>query len=305
MGAPATFSQCKFAVDDSDTSTIGDFDANSFQYELKSGSLAMRQSHIDAHGIRGTRSRVSTRTRIGSEVVSGSISLCPTPVELDQWLPRILGTAENADVFALAETVPAFSCLVDGGTNRFVYKGCYVDKAVFSWQAGGMLELTLSLEGKTETVTATVFPAAIPAINGGAPYASGDCTISLAADASAAEVAEIEITIDNMLAKDRFMNSVTRAQLPSLDRLVTVRAVVPYTADEVDLYDQSVAGAAGTITFTNGNTSCAFAFGNLKAPAESPVVTSRNGELMLNLNMTSHYVVGGARELVVTNDSTA
>lgn len=304
MGTPSVMSQGTIAVDDSDTATIGDFDANSFRYEVESESLAMRQTHVNAHGIRATRSRVSTRSRIGTETISGNIVMCPTPVELDQWLPRILGTAENADVFALAETVPAWSVLVDRIAKRFIYKGCYVDKAVFSWSAGQMLKMTISAEGKSETVSATSVPGTVPAIDGGACYASGDCTFALSADASATEVSEIEITIDNMLAKDRFMNSVTRASLPALDRLVTVRMLVPYTADEVDLYDQLVGGAAGTVTFTNGNTSCLFTFGNLKVPAESPTMTSRNGEIMLNLNMEAFYVVGGARELVVTNDST-
>jgi hypothetical protein len=303
MGTPSVFSQGTLAVDDSDTSTIGDFDANSFRYEVESESLAMRATHVNAHGIRATRSRVSTRTRIGQEVVSGNIVLCPTPVELDQWLPRILGAAESTDVFALAETVPAWSVLVDRIAKRFIYKGCYVDKAVFSWSAGQMLKMTISAEGKSETISATSVPGTVPAINSGVPYASGDCTFSLSADASAAEVQEVEITIDNMLEKNRFMNSVTRAQLPSLDRLITVRMVVPYTADEVDLLQQTYAGAAGSVTFTLSGVSCAFAFGNLKCPSESPVISSRNGELMLNLNMTSHYVVGGARELVVTNDS--
>lgn len=304
MGTPAVFSQSKFAVDDSSTSTISDFDSSSFQYELKSDNLRYVETHIDAHGFRGTRSRVSTRTRTGTKVVTGNIVICPTPVELDQWLPRILGAVESTDVFALAETVPVFSCLKDLTTKRAIYTGCYVDRAVFRWSAGQMLEMDLSIEGSTRTLSGTSFPGTIPNIDGGVPYASGDCTFSLSADSSAAEVQEVEITIDNVLSKDRFMNSVTRAQLPALDRIVTVRMVVPYTADEVDLLDQTYAGAAGTVTFTNGSKSCAFAFGNLKSPNEDPVVSSRNGELMLNLNMTSHYVVGGARELVVTNDST-
>lgn len=305
MGTPAVFSQFKYAIDDSSTTTIGDFDSGSFQYEFESESIQRKDTFVEAHGMRGSRSRASTRTRIGSTVVGGQLVLCPTPVELDQWLPRILGGVESTDVFPLAETIPAWSLLADRYTKRFIYDSMYVDRAVFSWQAGGLLKLTINAEGKSETISATSFPGTIPVINGGNPYASGDCTFSLSADASAAEIQEIEITIDNMLSKDRFMNATTRAQLPALDRLITVRAVVPYTADEVDLHAQTVAGAAGTVTFTNGNQSLLFTFGNLKSPAESPIGTGRNGEAVLNLNMTAYHVVGGARELVVTNDSTS
>lgn len=304
MGTPAISSQFSYAVDDSSTADITDFDANSFRYEFESESLGMKQTYVHAHGMRGTRSLASTRTRIASETISGNLVLCPTPVELDQWLPRILGAQESTDVFALAESLPFWSLLADRYTKRFVYKNCNVDKAVFSWSAGGMMKLTLSVEAESETVTATSFTGTIPAINGGVPYASGDCTVALAADASFSQVSELEITIDNMVSKDRFMNSVTRANLPPLGRNISVRMVVPYTDDEVDLYDQAYTGGSGSVTFTLGNTSCAFAFGNLKAPASSPVPSGPNSELMLTLDMQSFYVVGGARELVVTNDST-
>jgi hypothetical protein len=65
----------------------------------------------------------------------------PTPVELDAWLPRILGASESADSFLLAETVPEFGMLFDRGAERFVYTGCKVSRAVFSGAPGQLIDL--------------------------------------------------------------------------------------------------------------------------------------------------------------------
>lgn len=301
MGTPSTGVEATIAVDDSDTATIGDFDSNSFSYEVNSENLRMVQNHVNSAGIRGSRSRVKERVRIAQEQITGSIVMNPTPIELDEWLPRILGAAESTDTFALAETVPAFSVLIDRVANRFIYKGCYVNRATFRGSQGGLIEMSLDLEGKTETVSGTAVPGTVPAIDNGAPYVFSDLTFSLGVDASAAEVRDFEIVIDNVLDTQRYMNSVTRSQLPSTDRIITCRMTVPYTADEADLYDQAVAGGTGSLTLTNGGVSTVFTFGNLKAPTESPVIQSK-GEILLSLNMTA-YKSDSTDELVVTHDS--
>lgn len=302
MGTPAIGASSALAIDDSAVSQISDFDSGSFRYEFVSESLARRQTHVETFGIRGTRSREADRVRIARERIAGQLILYPTPVELDQWLPRILGGAEASDVFALAESLPEFGMLIDRVTKRFLYTGCRVAKAVFSGASGQLIKLTLDLEGETELLSGTSFPATIPAIDGGQPYLFSDCTFSLAADASATEAREFEITIDNRLDVDRYMNSVTRGQLVATDRLITLKMIVPYTVDEVDLHAQAIAGAAGSLTLTNGSKSCQFAFGNLKSPAQSPNVAGHE-EILLALNLVA-YKSGGVNELIVTNDST-
>lgn len=304
MGTPAIGALTTFVVDDSVTSTLGDFDAGSFRYEFVPPlNLGMTQTHADGPGIRGTRSHAKETVRITQERIGGSITLRPTPVELDQWLPRILGAAESSDSFALGESIPAWSALVDRVTNRFIYAGCYVNKATFSGSQGQPITLALDIEGLSETISASAVPGGVPAINSGAPYVFSDCTYALTADASATLVREFEITIDNVLTADRYFNSVTRAPLFATDRMITVKLVVPYTSDEVDLYDQAVAGAAGTLTLTNGGQSTLFTFANLKCPAETPPIQDK-GEMLLTLNMVA-YQSGSTKELVVTHDSTA
>lgn len=304
MGTPTIATLSKLAVDDSTVTGISDFDSGSFQYEpLPGSSIGMIQSHVFNDGIRGTRSRSKERVRISQERIGGTLNFNLTPIELDQWLPRILGAVEATDVFALAETIPEFGVLIEGGGyKRFIYTGCRVARCTINGTQGGLINWSVDIEGETEVVSGTSFPGTVPAIDSAAPYIFSDVTYALSADVSAAEVKEFTIIIDNMLDTERFMNSVTRGQIPTLDRQVTVRMVVPFTADELDLYDQAIAGAAGTLTMTQGAASCQFAFANLKAPAETPPMLNKE-ESLLTLNMTA-YKSGSTNELIVTNDST-
>lgn len=302
MGTPNANVGGKFAVDPSVTA-IGDFDSGSEQYEFTSESIRMVQTHVDSMGIRGTRSRVKDHVRIGQESVGGSISGVLTPVEFDKWLPRILGAAESTDSFALDETLPEFGMLFDRSVARYVYTGCKVGRATFTGAPGQLIGYTLDIIGKTEIISATSFSGTIPAIDTGQPYVFGDVTFGLSADASADECLGFTLTIDNML-QARFPNSITATEIYASDRLITLSMLLPYTADEADLVDQAVAGAAGTMTWTNGNQSTLFTFANLKAPSESPTTPGRGGERTFNLNMTA-YMSGSTRELVVTHDSTA
>lgn len=302
MGTPNANVAGKFAVDPSVTS-ITDFDSGSEQYEFTSESMRMVQSHVDSLGVRGTRSRVKDHVRIGQEVVGGSVSLVPTPVELDKWLPRILGAAESSDSFAVSETLPEFGCLFERGADRYIYTGCQVNRAVFTGAPGQLVGMTLDIFGKTEIRSATSFPGTVPAIDTGQPYVFSDSTFQLQADTTATECLGFTITIDNFLER-RFANSVTASQIFATDRLVTLEMLLPYTADEIDLIDQSVAGNSGTLTLTNGGQSTLFTFANLKVPNESPVTPGRPGERTCVLRMSA-YMSSSTRELVITHDSTA
>lgn len=304
MGTPYANVLGQFAVDDSVATAITDFDANSKQYEFISESVRMVQAHVDSIGVRGTRSRVKDHVRIGQEMVGGSVSMMMTPVELDAWLPRILGTAESADSFVVAETVPDFSMLFERGASRCWYPGCKLARAVFTGGPGQLIGCTLDILGKTETIdTSTVWPVSIPAIDTGQPYVFSDLTFALGADTSADDCLGFTLTIDNALER-RFPNSVTATEIFATDRIVTLDMVLPYTADEKDLVDQAVAGGTGTMTWTNGGQSTLFTFANLKAPNETPITPGRAGERTCTLRMMA-YMSSSTRELVVTHDSTA
>ena len=270
-------------------------------YEFIAESLRKRQTILDTAGIRGTRSRHSTRTRLGTYDVEGTITLHPDPAALDLLLPRILGAAEAADSFALAETLPHFGVMIDRVAKVFTYSGCKVNRAWFRSRAGGLLELELEVFGKTESVgNAGTFPALTLGTTAAyAPYVHSDAALTLVG--SSRVMTSVEIEIDNHLAR-RFSNSISATDVSPQDRTITLRATTPYTSSETDLYGQALAGATAGVVYTNGNLNTAFTFGVAQFPDTSPVVNAR-GEITLALAGIAR-MTGSTKELVVTHDST-
>ncbi len=102
---------------------------------------------------------------------------------------------------------------------------------------------------------------------------------------------QFELTIDNALVTDRFMNSLMIVSAPEGDRTIMLRTTHAWAAANADLYAQALAGAAGTLQLTNalGGTPPAgyqttFSFATLQVPDRSPNVPGRD-ELLLNLEM--------------------
>lgn len=273
------------------------FDSSSESYEFVREGLRKSAEILDTNGITGSRSHKKERTRAGLNRIGGTILLHPSPNDLELWLPRIMG---SASVGVLAETLPSFGVLKDLGTTRHEYKDCKVNRATFRGQAGGLVEMELDILGKSEATGTSAPSVSLGVAADDAPYVHTDLAVSLAA--AAREVFDFEITIDNRL-EARFVNNVNATALNATDRIITVRATTPWTADEDDLYDVATAGIAATFTFTNGTLSTLFSFAALQIPAETPVVERREGEIRFTINGTAR-MSGSTRELVVTNDAT-
>jgi hypothetical protein len=266
-------------------------------HEFLSESLACTHTILETAGLRGTRSHPAERTRDGLSRVGGAIRYHATPLLLDLLLPRILGAAESSDQFALAETVPEFDVLIDRVARRFLYAGCKVNRAVFKGAAGGLLELTLELAGKTETVSSEAFPEiAAPA---DPPYVFHDAVLTLAGQPRA--IMQFELTIDNALAV-RYGNSRWATDLSARDRVVTLACTLPFTAGEADLYGANSSGAAAAaLAFTNGGYALSFQIARLQIPDQSPIVEEK-GEIRFRLDGAAR-MLGSAPELLVTNQS--
>ncbi len=171
-----------------------------------SESIAKRGVIVEREGLRGTRGHVADDTRLGPYTVSGELVLEPTPEDLAIWLPRILGgtpTGSNPVTYPLAETLPSFTLAVDRVAKVFTYSGCKVNRAVFHGSQGGLLRLSLDLVAKSESVGAAgTFPSLTPGVT--QPYIFSDLALTLAA--AAREVKQFQLSIDNALVTDRFMN---------------------------------------------------------------------------------------------------
>ena len=275
-------------------------------FVFTSESIVKRGVIVERSGLRGTRSHQADDVRVGPYAVGGRLVLEPTPQDLAIWLPRILGAAPDGTTYALAETLPSFTLTVDRVAKVFTYAGCKVNRATLEGSQGGLLRLSLDLVAQSETVAAAgTFPALTPSV--AQPYIFSDLELTLAS--TAREVKEFELSIDNGLITDRFMNSVTIVNAPEGDRNIMLRTMHAWAAGNTDLYAQALAGAPGTLQLTNalGGTPPAgyrttFSFATLQVPDRSPNVPGRN-ELYLNLEMGARRV-GGTAELSVVHDST-
>mgnify|MGYP001579047972 CR=1 FL=1 len=283
-------------------------------YEIEAESVGMQQEEIAIYGIRGTRSRITERVIDGRRQVGGSITLAPQPGELRKLLPRILGGAETPVsnthfTYALAETLPSFALMIDRIAKVFTYATCYVDSASFSSATGQALRLALQIEALAESVGAAgTFPAI--SVSDDQPFVFHQGTLTLGG--TAYEMMGVEVTLNNMLKKDRFVNSQTRTHLPPTDRQVSVRCTVPYTADTVGLYNSGAPGITGVVKFSVGGAgegaagkSLTFTFGKVILPAARSPVLANKDEIVLTLGGDSRKVTGSTPELAIILDTTA
>jgi hypothetical protein len=281
------------------------FDSSSETYEFLYENLQKHGRQIAANGIRGTRSAPSERVAVGAYEVRGRVAMNVSPLDLDLWLPRILGEAENANVFALAETLPSFGVLMDRVTETFEYTDCVVDRALFHGKARegddepDLLELALDIVGTTEVLGTNAPVVALGSAAGNGVYTMSQSVFTLASGTR--QVKEFWLFIDNHIQQRWASGSTTATALCPRDRTVGLRLRVPF--DETALYEVANSGLLSctlAITLQSG-ISTTFNFGALQAPANSPVVRGKT-EIDLIVDFTARSV-GVTRELSITNDS--
>lgn len=284
------------------------FDSSSERYEFWRAGLRKEGTIIDSDGIRGTRSAAKENIRLGPYQVGGPMTMNFSAGMLDLWLPRILGAAESTNTFAVAETLPVFGCLIGYDSNETVeFKDCMVNQALFHAVAAGpddeprLADLTLDIWGlSTADGNSTALPSvAVPTAANFSPFIFSDVVMTVLS--AAREVKEWWILVDNHLHR-RWVNSLTAARMCPRKRTVMLRARVPYDSNNLDLYDQAIAGAAGTFALTNtGTNSCSFAFANLVAPSEGAVIPGKT-----ELDLTMQFIARSStttKEIIVTNVS--
>lgn len=255
-------------------------------YAFDSCTLGKHGQILERRGIRGTRSHNITDTRLGPYRVSGTVSLEPSPAELLSLMTLAIGTGGN-----VAETMTSFNAIVNRTTTVKTYTNCRVNRATLRGRQGEILSLALDLVGETETTgSAPAAPASA------APYIFSDVVLTL--QSSARAVQEFELVIDNALIVDRFQNTLTVTDIPTGDRIVTLRSVHDYDSDNSALYDQAIAGATGTLVANDGTTGRTFTFGVLQVPAETPPIEGK-GLILLTLDMVARKS-GNIAEIAVT-----
>lgn len=239
------------------------------QFEFESVDINKRDELIRSNGIRGQRTPIGDFTQKGIYNVSGSVVLQPRPDDLSFLLPYILGGAEVADVFPLAETIPEFVVSVDKGTHVENFRGCKVSQAVFRSSQGQPLTLELQVEGRIADAPAASgsFPAIAATMSEKLPFVHHQAIWTFASQNL--PMNNLVITINNGLELDHHNNSQFRTDLPEGERMITVAfnsrkwSSVEYT----NLMDIAAAGVtAADIEYTDGTDDLVFTFGRLQKP---------------------------------------
>lgn len=242
------------------------------QFEFQSCTLNRQQNLIRASGIRGQRAPIGDFTQHGTSSVSGSILLMPRPDDLDFLLPYILGGAEAADVFDLAQALPELVATVDKDLLVETYRGLKIAQAIFRSKQGQPLTLELQLEGKTKdnSAAAGTFPAIGGTLSEKLPYVHHHASWTF--DSADIEINDLVLTIDNGLELNHFNNSPTRTRIPEGEQTITLAFTTPHGSDFTDhLHEIAANGvSAAQLTFDNGTDRLTIDFGRLQKP-ETPI----------------------------------
>jgi len=249
---------------------------NGTSYPFSSESLQKRATHPERVGIRGTRSHDVDDVRAGSYTVEGSITIQPTLAGLSALAILAIGPGGVVN-----EKLQEFTVIVDRETQVFTYAGCKIGQFDLSGSQGELLELTLTMIGKTEARSGSAPAEPASAV----PFIFSDGTLTL--QSASRPTDSFRLIIDNALVGGQFRMNTTVDDIPEGDRNVTLTSRHPFnTTANTTLYDQAIAGATGTLVLNDGSSAVTFTFGKLQVPAESPMVTGKD-EIFLDLNMTA------------------
>lgn len=291
------------------------FDADSEALYFLHEDLAKRGRIIGARGIAGTRSNFAARTREGPYEVSGRLATYTTPADLDRWLPRILGGAQDGTSFPLAETLPSFGVMIDRVGGVFEYQDCYVNRAIWRSRAEPgdaepeMLEQMVEIIGKEEDATVS-WPSGAPDPSqetNDHPYIHADGTLTI--DSVEYYFKSFMLIVDNHI-EPRWVNSLTATELCPADRTVMLRALFPFTASNDAVFSglykhaDQLTGVSATLVFTGQGNNCSatFTFEGLQWAQFSPSVRGKT-EIEMAVDFVARKT-GDSDELSVTNDST-
>lgn len=268
-------------------------------FEYKQFGLKLHQEILSTDGIRGTHNHPSERTRLGKRICSGPIDLQPGPADIDTIMPLVTGSTKNgSNQFPLAETLLPFFAIVDRITNVYTYIGCEVDKCVIHAAEGEPISMQLQVEALDEQEGASgSFPAGA-SYNLQSPYVWYDGVLSIGG--TQYQFKECTITIDNHLGKSRFMNSVTRTDLPFLDRIIECEIRMPSTTDQSALLSYpGVTAESFSLTLTQGSSSLVLSSSAYQIEPQSPDTPGRE-EVLLPLR-GQFRSLGGTLPLTITN----
>ncbi len=259
----------------------------------------------------GSREEVSERARKGPYFYGGWVYLTLTPGHAATIFPWVLGADASGTTFALSETLQTMGVLVDKVTQTHEFYNGVINRAIISGTQHGpggppnWVTVALQMYFKSYA-TGTSYPAlTLGVTNEFAPLVFEDAdnggTSRLTLGGSTREMKHFTIDINNYVVP-RYVNALEPTALCPTRRTVNVTTVHPYDSGTSNLYDQALAGAAGSLVFANSTVSVTFTFATLQVDTETPEVQGKK-EIDLHLNMAARKL-SSTGSLVCTVDST-
>jgi len=254
-------------------------------------------------GIRGTRSRNVADIAQGNINVAGQITVEPTPIELDRWLP-FMGFSVSTITWSLTETLSDLYIRTDMTAKVYDFL-TRISAWTLTLEPGKKWKLALDLVGKTLTVQSSGTSLSGSVDDLSRPYMMYDSGGGITIGGTLYDVDKLEIKCDHKI-EPTFMSGQTATDLEPTDRIVTVTVQPKYTASETGLLDaaQALTSQAASLTLTNGGCSCAISFPALVADSQSVEIAARNAKLRLPLTYYA-YKSSSTPEIGIVNDSSA
>lgn len=273
-------------------------------------SLKKRGTIFHPDLITGTREEISERARLDAIFYGGWVVLSLNPAHAATVFPWILGADASGTTFALAETLQTLGVLVDKVTDTHEFYNGVINRAIIHGKqnaGNGPSWITVALQMVFRSyASGTSYPSLTLGTDGSfAPLIVGDAdnsgTSRLTLGGATREFKEFTLDINNHV-QPRWVNALEPTALCPSKRTISLTTVHPYDSGTSNLYNQALAGAAGSLVFVNGSVSITFTFGTLQVPAETPEVAGKR-EIDLVLRMNARRVSSTA-SLTCTIDST-
>lgn len=221
----------------------------------------------------GTRSHFADRSRDNQIRVAPNGRFKPTVAEWGALLEWIMGgtpTGSGTVTYPLAEREVIRSMQYDDTQTVWDLAGVAVDRATFSAQAGGELELSLDCCGTTYSDGGSF--AAIESA-GGPPLIMSDLSVTIGATSNV-KVQSFQLEIAHNLDKERYFNSQTNAGPVAIDRAVTLSLGIPYGLHAaLRAAGAAAGGVAVTCVFTFGGNSLTFSMPAVRVPDKAPAAS--------------------------------
>lgn len=292
-GSPSYAS--RWAVQDGTTA----FSGTSLRINPKTDTVGSNEPLLVGRGIRGVRARQYEDTRVGPRTVGGDLTFDATPYWVNYFLARAIGGTTLAPV--MADPVPEWQLLQDRTGDVYKFGGLKINRYTLSSQSNGLLELAISVVGKTCTE--------------GQAWAAGATIGSSSADENrpiqhadlvltmfgiTVPVEQLTFTVDNKLAA-KHRNSLTPQHVLEGMREVKLSGTAVFTATEAAaLYGNGDTPGTGASLVLNGvnNEDTTLSFSRLMLPSVTPQL---QGDEIL-LPFTAEVLgTGGAAEFTVSN----